>query len=1279
MRLFPLSGLLASALSSACLAGPVISEFLASNDSGEQDEDGDHSDWIEIHNPELAPIELDGWALTDDATDPGKWTFPAVTLQPGDYLLVFASGKNRSIAGSELHTDFQLEQNGEYLALVSPADSIASEFAPTYPPQRSDLSYGTSVPTVDVILLDEDAPAKSRIPDEAYDTAVGTTWRSNDPAFDESSWSNGSFGVGFERSSGFEDEISLDVEAAWNVNSTVYIRSAIPGTIDPSSVRSLTIRMKYDDGFAAFINGSYATGANDPDPLLWDSASTLGVSDDDAEVFEDFDISASIPDLLATGNVLAIHGMNRTKDSSDLLLRPQLVARVADPSNPTTGYFATPTPGTINGDVTFAEVLTDTRFETGRGFFNAPFSERVTSTDPGATLIYTLNGSEPSETNGAKVLPPDAFTPPTAVIPITSTTVLRAIAVKTDALSTNVDTQTYLFHDDVLTQSGAGLPGPSNSTSIWDYVMDPNVVNDPRYPNLADDLKSIPTLSVVLLERDMWGPNGIYANPQQSGFAWERGCSVEYFLPDGTPQFQEDGGLRIQGAGSRFRDLGKKSLRIIFRQMYGAGKLDYPLFGQKGASRIDNIVLRGAYFDSWTVHTSGIGTEYIGRRNSMLLRDEYARLMHEDMGAEPVVQGGWAHVYFNGMYWGVYNLHERPDEHFAEDRFGGNDEDYDVLKQRPRGSSNGSPPEVVQGDRIAWDALLATLNGNISSTSVYRSVRRQMDVDSFADYLILNFWSGNLDWPHNNWYAIRHRPTNGLFIFIAWDTESNLFRTNQLGQLSTSVNNSPGIIWNRLRQNDDFVILFADRVHRHCFNGGALTAAVNIARFQEITDYLRPAMNGESARWGDTREEPPLNTIDHFDTVVADKITNYFPARTDIFLGQLRSNGYYPGTDAPELSQHGGQVAAGTVITLTNPNPGGTIYFTTDGNDPRRQGGALNPIAVAGSPVQINSPLTLKARVRATGGEWSALTEVDFISAADPAPGVLAFSEIHYHPADASPAEQAAGFSNQDSFEFLEIMNTGAVPVDLTNVAFSGGVTFDFASIPDPGDRLLAPGARLLLANNEAAFAFRYGSTPTVGQYSGALDNGGETLALSLNEITEILSVTYFDDLPWPTPSDGAGYSLVLTVPSAGIDHDDPANWQPSSSSGGSPSASSTVLFTGDPHGDDNFDGVDNLVHFALTPEIASPPSPGISFQSFDDGGGPEDFPVFTFQRNLAASVEVTAEFSPDLVTWTSLDPATALVSLVHQGDGTSLYSFRSALPRSSERGQFFRLSVAIP
>jgi hypothetical protein len=72
MRLLPISVWLASALSSACLAGPVISEFLASNDSGEQDEDVDHSDWIEIHNPELTPIELNGWALTDDAADPGK-------------------------------------------------------------------------------------------------------------------------------------------------------------------------------------------------------------------------------------------------------------------------------------------------------------------------------------------------------------------------------------------------------------------------------------------------------------------------------------------------------------------------------------------------------------------------------------------------------------------------------------------------------------------------------------------------------------------------------------------------------------------------------------------------------------------------------------------------------------------------------------------------------------------------------------------------------------------------------------------------------------------------------------------------------------------------------------------------------------------------------------------------------------------------------------------------------------------------------------------------------
>ncbi len=122
---------------------PVISEFLAANDSVLTDEDGAFSDWIEIHNPEVVSISLAGYHLTDDPEDLGKWTFPAVTLDPGAYLVVFASGKNRTDPAGELHTDFRLSAEGEYLALVAPDGATAvSAFAPAYPPQFENESFG---------------------------------------------------------------------------------------------------------------------------------------------------------------------------------------------------------------------------------------------------------------------------------------------------------------------------------------------------------------------------------------------------------------------------------------------------------------------------------------------------------------------------------------------------------------------------------------------------------------------------------------------------------------------------------------------------------------------------------------------------------------------------------------------------------------------------------------------------------------------------------------------------------------------------------------------------------------------------------------------------------------------------------------------------------------------------------------------------------------------------------------------------------------------------------
>jgi hypothetical protein len=127
-----------------------ISEFLAANNGNGtnalRDEDGDASDWIEIHNPSASPANIGGWFLTDATNNLTKWRIPnGVTIPGNGYLVVFASGKNRTNNFAKLHSNFSLSAGapGEYLGLVDPNTNIVSDFYPTYPtPQLQNISYG---------------------------------------------------------------------------------------------------------------------------------------------------------------------------------------------------------------------------------------------------------------------------------------------------------------------------------------------------------------------------------------------------------------------------------------------------------------------------------------------------------------------------------------------------------------------------------------------------------------------------------------------------------------------------------------------------------------------------------------------------------------------------------------------------------------------------------------------------------------------------------------------------------------------------------------------------------------------------------------------------------------------------------------------------------------------------------------------------------------------------------------------------------------------------------
>jgi hypothetical protein len=130
----------------------VINEFMANNESTLADVDGDYHDWIELFNSSESPVDLAGWHLTDDSGDLMKWTFPSVTLDDGQFLVLFASGKDRSGPLGEMHTNFKLSSHGEYLGLILPDGiTVANEFVPAYPPQEPDVSftYGLSPDGVD--------------------------------------------------------------------------------------------------------------------------------------------------------------------------------------------------------------------------------------------------------------------------------------------------------------------------------------------------------------------------------------------------------------------------------------------------------------------------------------------------------------------------------------------------------------------------------------------------------------------------------------------------------------------------------------------------------------------------------------------------------------------------------------------------------------------------------------------------------------------------------------------------------------------------------------------------------------------------------------------------------------------------------------------------------------------------------------------------------------------------------------------------------------------------
>lgn len=664
----------------------------------------------------------------------------------------------------------------------------------------------------------------------------------------------------------------------------------------------------------------------------------------------------------------------------------------------------------------------DTNFSEKRGFYTQPIDVVISTSTAGATIRYTLDGSDPTSSgNYAEGPAPltvhlDPTSTNGSLRTLTPAITLRAYAYRNGLTPSNVDTQTYIYIDRVLSQVR-----PSGYPTGFEYDVDPVIVNDPRYQGrIRNDLLSIPAMSVVTSVDDMFGTSGLL---RAAASTIEKPGSIEIIYPDGRDGAQANCGFKPHSHVLR-----KRSLRAYFRgTQYGTGRFKHDLFKDavEGLdSRVrdfDVLVLRAGVNDN-------LQSSYDGRNGrATYVTDQLARSSQAAMSGFGQ-RGSWVHLYLDGLYWGLYNLAERPDDAFSASQFGGAETDWFSINHGGELSGNSNHYYGLIGNPHVWNTLTDRL-----------------DFPAFADYILYYCYSGGGDWPNNNWYAgNRLTPTPGKVRYYVWDCEDSWIlmpgRANDGAWIHPDLiggGSDIGRVWQGADNFADFRMVFADRVYKHCFNDGALSEEKMLARYDALCAQIDGAIVGESARWGRFKATGGRWTRDDNWIPFKNSVRNLMFGNAQRLVSVLRDvnrpsphPSYYPNVEPP-LFKSGPVNLTFTKLTVA-PNfelrleafaSNGTMYYTLDGSDPRAAGGGARGIN-GGTVANLTISSSTKVHARTLhNGEWSALHTLTL----DVAAGLPI--EIHEFMAenDTGPTDE---FGEHE--DWIEIWNKSSVPFDIS-------------------------------------------------------------------------------------------------------------------------------------------------------------------------------------------------------------------------------------------------------
>ncbi|MBO7119920.1 MAG: CotH kinase family protein [Bacteroidaceae bacterium] len=654
-------------------------------------------------------------------------------------------------------------------------------------------------------------------------------------------------------------------------------------------------------------------------------------------------------------------------------------------------------------------------FSKPHGIYDSPFGLSITSPVPGATVYYTIDGSDPREKGNLY----------DGAIWMNTTRVIRSAVLVGDTAWTDVATASYIFPQSLLTQRNSYFGYPAmwgkfceiSGTAPADYEMDPEITGDETYAAyVTEGIRTLPIVSLVTDKGNLFSQvadsltGGIYiftGCPVGNGIGrgWERPVCFELIGGEAHHDLTIDCCLKLHGGHGRLPEKNPKhAFRLHFKAGYGPKILKYSVFGDRAPNRFNALVLRTFFGYSWQHWDNA------QRNKAQYARDLWTRETQAKMG-DPISTGQYVHLFINGLYWGMYNLCERVTGDFCAEHFGGTEEDWDVTEvDGGAGQYHAAIPTC--GTIDAWNEM-ADLIYTLPNHSSYMHLigcgsdgkpnakyPPLLDVDNYIHYMLINLYGGNTDWDHHNWYAYRNRIWEDQgFRFICWDSENVLVSTTE--NLTTKNNRGcPTGFLNRLMKQGIFAHHFHEIAQQMLTHGGPLTPESALATWDSLYSVIELALWDEAARWGDYRRDvhpyQTQGTLYKPDGVFAterQRLRNqYFPVRTANVIQQLRDRGWFPNTPAPAIYVDDMEIGYGlqpycteSMLTMTGSN----IYYTLDGSAPvnwfQNDEGALSPTAkpytegdnvLAGLPEStLPDTITLRA-ISKEGSEWSPIVSV---------------------------------------------------------------------------------------------------------------------------------------------------------------------------------------------------------------------------------------------------------------------------------------------------------------